>query len=200
MKKLTSRLYDGGIVLFAVFVLGVLIFGHGKKDEPAIGADGTVKIISWDGQGPVVDEKGVFTWVSVRGMVSKQRGGVIHVNMPGPYPKGAWTQHAGAIATLAGEIPAGTPFTVSFQARSLGGARYLSVLRRWGSSEPIQHVELSNEWQTFLVTRTASYPTQFITFSLAPVTTGLHTVAEGIFEVKDVVVKAGLGTSKQPVK
>jgi hypothetical protein len=109
--------------------------------------------------------------------------------MPGPYPKGAWTQHAGAIATLSAEIPAGTPFTVTFQARTLGGAQYLSVLRRWGSSEPIEHVLLTPEWTTYQLRRTASHPTQFLTFSLAPRSTGLHTVAVGTFEVKDVAVK-----------
>jgi hypothetical protein len=183
------KLFDGGIIVLAVFALGILLFGHGKSDKPAIGPDGAVRIVSWEGQGPVVDDKGVFTWVSVHGMVKKQRGGIIHVNMPGPYPKGAWTQHAGAIATLICEIPAGTPFTVSFQARTLGGAQYLSVLRRWGSSEPWQHVTLTPEWTSYTVVRTASHPTQYLTFSLAPRSSGLHTVAEGIFEIKDVVVK-----------
>ncbi|MEI6521661.1 MAG: hypothetical protein WCO98_16750 [bacterium] len=183
------KLYDGGIIVLAVFVLGVLIFGHGKQEKPVIGPDGNVRIVSWDGQGPLVDDKGTFTWVSVRGMVTKHRDGVLRVNMPGPYPYGAWTQHAGAIATLAAEIPAGTPFTVSFQARSLSGAKFLSVLRRWGSSEPWEHVTLTQDWTTCQVRRTASYPTQFLTFSLAPYSTGLHTVAVGSFEIKDVVVK-----------
>jgi hypothetical protein len=188
---LSARLYDGGATILIVLALSALLLVRLGSPPPAISSDGHVRITAWDGQGPQVDAAGQFTWVSVPGMVVRQRGGVLRVTLAGPFPKGAWTQHGGAIATLAAEIPVGTPFTVRFQARTLSGATHLSVLRRWGSSRPYEHVTLTPEWTAYEVRRTASHPTQFLTFSLAPRATGLHTLAVGAFEIKEMSVQIG---------
>lgn len=183
----TCRRYHDGATLLAILLLMLLVLSHASASHPATGRH--VRIVVWDGQGPQVDAKGTFTWVTVPGMLVRKRGGVLRVTLAGPYPYGAWTQHGGAIATLASEIPTGTPFSVRFQARTISGANYLSVLRRWGGSEPWEHVALTPKWAVYEVRRTASFPTQYLTFSLAPLSTGLHTLAVGTFEIKNVRVR-----------
>jgi len=192
----TPRLADGGAIIALALVLSAVVCCcHGTAQKPATVAKGRVRIVAWDGQGPLVDAQGAYSWISVPGMVTRKRGGVLRVTLTGPYQYGAWTQHGGAIATLAAEIPTGVPFTVRFQARSCTGASYLSVLRRWGGSEPWEHVTLTPEWKAYTVRRTATFPTKYLTFSLAPFSTGLHTLAEGTFEIKEIRVDIQLTKS-----
>jgi len=108
----------------------------------------------WRGQKPIVrDDKlagwepapEFLAWRSAHPATDGFAGGVLTVTLSGPFHKGAWSQHAGALFTLPRTVPAGEPFTLRFKARSLAGSPNLSVLRTWGGAKP---------WQSLLLPRT----------------------------------------------
>jgi hypothetical protein len=113
------------------------------------------------------------------------------VSLPDPAPLKPWCQHAGLILTLEKPIPAGKPFRVRGLARSVSGARGLSVLRRWGGSKPWTHVPLTKAWQPFTVRRVAAdHETRFITISMvAKPKRRLQPCAKGVFDIADLVVE-----------
>ncbi len=115
----------------------------------------------------------------------------LRISLPDPAPLKPWCQHAGLIATLKQPIPAAAQFVVSGRARSVSGAKGLSILRRWGGSEPWQHVELTNEWMPFSVERTAKeFETEWITLSLVAMPKRrLQPCAEGVFDIADLRIE-----------
>ncbi len=152
-------------------------------------------VAQWTAVAPKQSDDGRIEWVEVPQTLSFRSGGegeprqIITVHMNGPYMKGAWTQHAGAILTLPTAIPAGQPYRVRLQARVLEGPPYLAIQRRWGGTKPWENITLNHEWQTyekeFVCTR---FPTEQVTFSLNPRASGLHTVACGVFELAAIEI------------
>ncbi len=189
----TARLSGKGITmnclkpLSALLALAVLaLVGCGAQE----GADSP-----WTAWMPQAGAEGKLTWREAPETLSWRAGEpgeperILTVTLPGPYPEGAWVQHAGAVLTLPEPIPAGQPFRIRFMARSLEGSPYLSALRRWGSSKPWRHVTLTGQWAPYEMIKVCEgHETEWITFSLALKPSGLHTVQEGRFELADVAV------------
>lgn len=116
----------------------------------------------------------------------------LRVSLPDPTPLKPWCQHVGLILTLEHPIPAGTSFRIHGRARSVSGAKGLSLLRRWGGSKPWEHKELTAEWTNFSVERLASkYATEFITVSLVEnPKRRLQPSAMGVFDIADLKVES----------
>lgn len=139
----------------------------------------------------VVQPEAVRTMTAEEGEGEKGPKKWLRVSLPDPAPLKPWCQHAGLILTLERPVPAGKEFRVSGRARSVSGARGLSILRRWGGSEPWTHVALSEDWAPFSVARVAAgFETGFITISLvADPKRRLQPCAEGVFDLADLAVE-----------
>ncbi len=110
-------------------------------------------------------------------------GLILTVSLTGPFAEGAWSQHAGAIYALSKKAPAKQPVAVTFKARSLSGAKFLSVLRTWGGAKPWNSIPITKEWKTYRVVLTSKFEIETITFSLVPKKGRLQLYTKGSFEL-----------------
>jgi hypothetical protein len=152
-----------------------------------------VPVREWTYQKPVIGENGKPGWSEdpshVQHLATEE--GALRVEVVGPTRKGTLVQHGGAIAVLAKVVPAGLPMRISFRARSMEGARFLSVNRHWGGSRPWNAVQLGRDWQEFSLTRTSSrFSTRRLSFNLKEARRPrLSPHSEGIFEIKEVRIE-----------
>ncbi len=160
---------------------------------------GAGKAAVWRAQKPKIADGKIAEWepapefLAWRQADSEQdgfNGEVLRVSLTGPFNKGAWGQHAGAIWQLPRMAPKGQAFTVRFKARSLEGPPHLSVLRTWGGARPWNTLEMTTEWQDYEITLMPQFDTTEITFSLAPKKGRLQPYCAGVFEVAGVTIDA----------
>lgn len=154
-------------------------------ERPVVGAGGETQYVAapqwlqWETRGQGNDEGIPAKWLRVE------------IDLPPDAPE-VWCQHAGAIAVLSREIPAGRRFRVDFKARAVSGARMLKVLRRWGGlKRPYWGgIELTDAWRSYSRELVAERsPTQFINFSVvATKRPPLQPLASGEFLLADVSV------------
>ena len=185
-----------GCYYCAFFVLLCAASLSGKAEAP---------LLKWIGQKPKVVDGKIKTWIEAPGFLQWREaqpekdgfaGRVLTISLTGPFHKGAWCQHAGALLKLKKAVPKNRPFVVTFKARTLSGAPYLQVLRTWGSSRPWRPVKLQPQWKSFRVEKTAVHPTDSITFSLVPKMRRLQPYCAGVFELTDVRVRYSLVEKK----
>ncbi len=167
------------------FFIGFNLMGHAAQEALAVQA-------AWSAQKPMIKDGAISAWVPAPEFLQWRAadpgedgfaGRVLRVNVHGPFHSGAWSQHAGALYTLPRTIAAGEPFTLRFQARSLEGARFLTVLRTWGGAKPWESIPLTPQWKTYEVTLIPDVATEQVTFSLVPSKGGLQPYAAGQFEL-----------------
>ncbi len=113
-------------------------------------------------------------------------GEVLTVNLTGPFVKGAWSQHAGALFSLGLTIPKGQEFLISFKARSLKGSKNLTVLRSWGGAKPWKTITITDKWESYQVVITSEHSTDTVCFSLVAKPGRLQPYCEGTFELNNV--------------
>lgn len=151
----------------------------------------------WSAQKPVVVDGAITGWTPAPEFLAWRQadpeqdgfsGPVLRVSLTGPFIKGAWSQHAGAIWQLPRAIPAGQAFTVRFKARRLEGSPHLTVLRTWGGAKPWATIEIDADWRDYEVTLEPQFDTDRITFSLVPRKGRLQPYCAGIFEVTGVTI------------
>ena len=179
----------------AVF-LGVFLCASGLLPAAEKGQLTPVGIRNWTYQKPVIQEDGKLNWVQDSSLVRKKNGedGVLRVEVVGPVDKGTLVQHGGAIAELGRVVPAGLPMRITFRARSIAGARFLSINRHWGGARPWDAVRLSNDWQEFSVERTSSrFSTRRLAFNLKKARRPrLSPHAPGVFELQNLRIECPL--------
>ena len=203
-KKTSQRLWVAGLLLagasaFAVAAAPVADdqqVGNSWQGKP----DPAAHLVGWSARKPVVKDGKIPAW-EVAPEFLKWRdadpaadgfaGQVLTVKLTGPFAKGAWSQHAGALLRLDQEVPAKQAFTVRFKARSLSGSKNLSVLRSWGGATPWESIAITPEWQEYAVTLTPEFPTDTLSFSLVPNAGRLQPYCAGSFELGSVRIETG---------
>lgn len=194
LKKTSQRLWVAGLLLAGASAFAVADdqqVGNSWQGKP----DPAAHLVGWSARKPVVKDGKILAW-EVASEFLKWRdadpagdgfaGQVLTVNIAGPFAKGAWSQHAGALLRLDQELPAQQPFTVRFKARSLSGSKNLSVLRSWGGATPWNSIAITAEWQEYTVTLTPTFPTDTLSFSLVPKAGQLQPYCAGSFELAQV--------------
>jgi len=149
----------------------------------------------WSARKPMVVDGKVIDWEAAPEFLHWRHavpaidgfsGEVLKINLTGPFAKGAWSQHAGALFSLGLNIPKGQAFVVSFKARSLKGPKNLTVLRSWGGAKPWKSITITDKWKSYQVVLTPEHSTDTVCFSLVPKTGGLQPYCAGTFELNDV--------------
>jgi len=97
------------------------------------------------------------------------------------------SHNSGAICKLSGIIPAGKAAKVTFAAKSLSGARILSIHRLWGGGSDT--ALLDEKWEKHELTLRSEHDTDGFVFSLVPQSsTGIQELTDGDFLLDNVRV------------
>jgi hypothetical protein len=172
----------------SVLIVFLLLCSHGARAEDVAAA-------RWFAEKPVVDAEGATVyvpapdWIEIRGD-GPEAVVTARITLTPETPE-VWCQHAGAIAELQPVIPAGQHFRVEFEARSLGGAVSLRVLRRFGGfKRPLwEGFPLTTEWTNFSRDLSCeALPVDYLNFSLTEDPLGLRHLASGAFEIRNLSV------------
>lgn len=180
-------------MLRTTLFLAVLIAVSLPSITAAAEGDVRVPVRKWTYQKPLIGQDGKLGWTEDPSHLQRldAEGGALRVEVVGPTRKGTLVQHGGAIAVLQKVVPATLPMRISFRARSVEGARFLSINRHWGGARPWEAVRLEKDWQEFSVERTSSrFSTRRLAFNLKEARRPrLSPHAEGIFEIKNVRIE-----------
>ena len=157
----------------------------------------------WSARKPVVVEGKITGWEAAEEFLHWRNadpaidgfsGQVLKINLTGPFAKGAWSQHAGALFSLEKKVSKGQPFMITFNARSLKGPKNLTVLRSWGGAKPWKTITITDKWQPYQIVLTSKNSTDTLCFSLVPKKGRLQPYCAGTFELNNV--KCELVSSK----
>lgn len=186
------------LIFAGLMVLNSQLFGASADSGCNGKSDQAMTSSRWNARKPVVADGKIIRWEAAPDFMEWRKadpvtegftGDVLKVNLTGPFAEGAWSQHAGALFAISQEIPAGQTFVISFKARSLTGAKFLSVLRTWGGSKPWESIPITDQWRDYRVVLTVQSPTDSVTFSLVSKAGRLQPYCAGSFELAEVKIE-----------
>lgn len=147
----------------------------------------------WFGQ--TLEVKGdIEKLVGVTGMLVRETkdtpdksAGALKVTIKNDPSHRSRSHNSGAICKLTGVIPADKTVRVTFFAKSLSGARVLSVHRLWGGGADTALI--GEKWERLELTVRSSFDTDGFVFSLVPETSaGIQELVDGAFLLDNVSV------------